>query len=250
MKLASLGGGRARARRHRHVGRQPRPGGRLSRAPARHPGDHRDAGDDAVREGGGDARARRRGRARRRNASSEAQARAEAMRASAGYVSVHPYDDARIIAGPGHDRARDAGGGAGARRAGGADRRRRPDCRQRDRGASAVGPRSRSSASKPRSIRRCGTRSRARTGRSAARRLAEGIAVKNVGSANAPDRARTRFRHRARRRAALRARGQRVSHAAEDDGRRGRCGRARRHAGRAGTLSGPQGRSHPVRRQH
>ena len=29
-KLASLTGSRARARRHRHVGRQPRPGGRLS----------------------------------------------------------------------------------------------------------------------------------------------------------------------------------------------------------------------------
>ena len=59
---------RAPPRRHRHVGRQPCPGGGLSRPAPRHPGDHRHAGDDAVREGQGDRGARRRRRARRRDA--------------------------------------------------------------------------------------------------------------------------------------------------------------------------------------
>ena len=50
-KLASLGRRGAPARRHRHVGRQPRPGGRLPRQALRHPGDDRHAGADAAREG-------------------------------------------------------------------------------------------------------------------------------------------------------------------------------------------------------
>ena len=68
--------------------------------------------------------------------------------------------------------------------------------------------------------------------------------------ADAADRARTGARHCAGRRAADRARGQRVPHAAENDGgRRGRGG-ACRHARRAGTVSRPQGRADPVRRQY
>ncbi len=42
-------------------------------------------------------------------------------------VFVHPYDDAAVMAGQGTIGAGDAGRGAGARRAGGADRRRRAD---------------------------------------------------------------------------------------------------------------------------
>ena len=47
-------------------------------ARARHSRHHRDAGDDAVREGGGDARARCRDRARRRDAGRSADARGDA----------------------------------------------------------------------------------------------------------------------------------------------------------------------------
>ena len=68
--------------------------------------------------------------------------------------------------------------------------------------------------------------------------------------AHAADRARAGRRNRAGRRGASRARGQRLSDLAEDDGGRRRRGRARRHAGQAGALSRPQGRPHPVRRQY
>ena len=50
-KLLQLTRGRAQARRHRHVGRQPRPGRGLSRRPPRHPGDHRHAVLHALHEG-------------------------------------------------------------------------------------------------------------------------------------------------------------------------------------------------------
>ena len=57
---------RAQARRHRHVGRQPRPGRRLSRRPARHSRHHRHAVLHAQHEGRAHARPRRaRGAARR-----------------------------------------------------------------------------------------------------------------------------------------------------------------------------------------
>ena len=89
-KLASLDAA-ARARgRHRHVRRQPRPGGRLPRRAAGNPGHHRDAGDHAVREGRGDAGARRRGRARGRERGGGAGARANACRASAASPSSIP----------------------------------------------------------------------------------------------------------------------------------------------------------------
>ena len=66
--------------------------------------------------------------------------------------------------------------------------------------------------------------------------LAEGIAVKNVGALTLADRARAGQRHRAGRRGAYRARGERLPHVAEGDGggrgRRGAC----RDAGRARAL--------------
>ena len=100
-KLAALERGRTRARRHRHVGRQPRPVGRLSRRPARHSGDHRHAGDHALREGGGD-RARTAPRwCCTARPSPSARPFASASGTSAGSRLVHPYDDARIIAGQG-----------------------------------------------------------------------------------------------------------------------------------------------------
>ena len=61
-KLKSLSRGRSGAGRHRHVRRQPRPGRRLPRHPARHPGDHRHAGADALHQGGADRGLRRPGR--------------------------------------------------------------------------------------------------------------------------------------------------------------------------------------------
>ena len=103
---------RARARRDRHVGRQSRPGGRLSRREPRHSGDRGDAGDDAVREGGGDQGAWRRRSCCEGETISEAQARAEAdgarARADLGASLRRRQCDRR----PGHHRARNAGGGA------------------------------------------------------------------------------------------------------------------------------------------
>jgi threonine dehydratase len=64
------------------------------------PGDHRDAGDHAVREGRGD-----RGLWGDRGADGEtvadAQVRAEAIAAERQLVWVHPYDDPQVIAGQG-----------------------------------------------------------------------------------------------------------------------------------------------------
>ncbi len=122
-------GCRARPRRHRHVGRQPRPGGRLSRRPAADSGHHRDAGDHAVREGGGDAGAWRRGGARRREhrrrAGPRRDHRARARPHLGSPLRRRPRDRRA-----GHHRARNAGGDARSRHAGDPDRRRRPDRRQ------------------------------------------------------------------------------------------------------------------------
>ena len=186
VKLAALTRGRARARRHRHVGRQSRPGGRLSCGAARHSGDHRDAGDDAVREGRGDQRRYGAPVVLDGETVGEAQARAEAERARAradlGASVRRSACDRRA----GHDRAGDAGGGARSRHAGDPDRRRRPDRRHRDRGQGAQARRSRSSASSARSIRRCGTRIHGENRPLGGATLAEGIAVKNVGGLTLP----------------------------------------------------------------
>ena len=102
--------GRAQARRHRHVGRQPRPGARLSRRAAEDPGDHRDAGDDALREGGRDALARRRSRARRRDGGGGG----KALRPDPGRARAHfgaPLRRRPHHRRARHHRARNAGGG-------------------------------------------------------------------------------------------------------------------------------------------
>ena len=64
-------------------------------------GDHRHAGDHALREGGGDQVARRRSGARRRERGGGARSAASRYLAERGLTLVHPYDDARIIAGQG-----------------------------------------------------------------------------------------------------------------------------------------------------
>ena len=114
------------ARRHRHVGRQPRPGRGLSRRPARHSRHHRHAVLHAQHEGRAHARpwrarrpARRHpGRGRRRGAS-PGRRREAGVRASLRRSAHHR--------GPGHDRARNAAGRAGARHPGGPGGRRRHD---------------------------------------------------------------------------------------------------------------------------
>ena len=158
----------------------------------------------------------------------EAQARAEAIARERGLTWVHPYDDAQRHRRAGHHRARNAGGGARPRHAGDPDRRRRPDRRQRDRGASAINP----------SIEIVGVEAalypsmwNALDGRGpAARRPDPGRRHRGQErrQADAADRARTGRRHRAGRRGASRARGQRLSHPAEDDGGRRRRRRPRR----------------------
>ena len=67
---------------------------------ARHPGDHRHAGDDAGGEGGGDQGARCRVVLHGESVD-EAQERAEALALERKLIYVHPYDDPRVIAGQG-----------------------------------------------------------------------------------------------------------------------------------------------------
>ena len=100
----------------------------------------------------------------------------------------------------------------GSRRAGDSDRRRRADRRQRDRGARRSSRRSRSSAWSaalyPVDVERAQA---ARTAPIGGPTLAEGIAVKNVGKLTLPIVRALVSRHRAGRRGASRARGERVS---------------------------------------
>ena len=107
---------------------------------ARHSGDHRDAGDDAVREGRGDASARRRGRAATARRVAEAQARARRSQRERGLDLGAPLRRPAHHRRAGHHRARNAGGRARSRRAGDPDRRRRADRRQRHRGARRSSP--------------------------------------------------------------------------------------------------------------
>ena len=136
------------------------------------------------------------------------------------------------------------------RHAGDPDRRRRADRRQRHRGARAVSPRSRSSASRRRFIPRSGTRSAGEDRPFGGPTLAEGIAVKNVGALTLPivrelvteimlvDEA-----HLER---AVNAYLTLQKTMAEGAGAAGLA----RHAGQAGPVPRPQGRADPVRRQH
>ena len=89
------------AGRHRHVGRQPRAGRRLSRASARHSRHHRDAGEHADGEGGEHTAARRRGDPDGRDASRRQRHSPSRTAESAGSTFIHPYDDPLVIAGQG-----------------------------------------------------------------------------------------------------------------------------------------------------
>ena len=88
------------ARRDRDVGGQSRAGRRVSCQAARHRRDHRHAGDDAVRKVAA-TKAHGADVVLHGESVGEAQERAETLARSAASSCVHPYDDARIIAGQG-----------------------------------------------------------------------------------------------------------------------------------------------------
>ena len=106
---------RAPPRRHRDVRRQSCPGGRLSRPPPRHTGDHRHAGDDAVRENQSDGSARRDCRARRRDACGSAGAGRGHRRRARSRLGASLRRSAHHRR-PRHHRAGNAGGRARPRR--------------------------------------------------------------------------------------------------------------------------------------
>ena len=100
-KMAHLSAARARARRDRRLGRQPRAGRRARGAAPRLHGDHRDAGDHAAHQDRGGRGARRAGRAARRLVlATPTRMRCELQKKS-GATFVHPYDDPDVIAGQG-----------------------------------------------------------------------------------------------------------------------------------------------------
>ena len=128
----------------------------------------------------------RRGRARRRDGRRGAGALPRSMRSERGLTLVHPYDDPPIIAGQGTialEMLEDVPDldmlvipiGGGGLIAGNAIAARGVQAR-----------RSRSSARRPRSIRRCGMRCTASSRPIGGPTLAEGIAVKNVGTLTLP----------------------------------------------------------------
>ena len=174
-KLASLGAA-ARARgRDRHVRRQPRPGGRLSRRAAADPGDHRDAGDHAVREGRGDA-AYGAEVVLEGETVAEAQVRAEAIARERALTFVPSLRRSAGDRGQGTIALEMLEETSRPRHAGDPDRRRRADRRQRHRRARAqAGDRDRRGRSRALSVvlerahRRETARSAARPWRKASR---------------------------------------------------------------------------------
>ena len=106
-KLVAAGARQRRARRDRHVGRQPCAGRGLPRAAARPAGGDRDAALHARREDRAHPRLRRRGGAARRHARRRARPRLRAGRARAADLraSLRRRSHHRR---PGHGRARDA----------------------------------------------------------------------------------------------------------------------------------------------
>ena len=99
-KLLQLTADERAPRRHRRLGRQPCPGGRLSRQAARHSGDDRHAHTDPDDEGHPD-REPRRGVVLHGETFDDAYAHARELEAEQGLVFVHPFDDPAIIAGQG-----------------------------------------------------------------------------------------------------------------------------------------------------
>ena len=143
-----------------------------------------------VQHADGEGRQHARGTAPRSSCTARRWRKAPPSRASYGSEQrAHLHPPLRRSAGdrrPGHDRAGDAGRGAGDRHAGGADRRRRPDLRHGDRrqGAQARHPRDRRAGGS--SIRPCTTPSRATSLPMRGDTLAEGIAVKAPGRSPQP----------------------------------------------------------------
>ena len=127
----------AQARRHRDVGRQPRAGRRLSRGPARHPGDHRHAVLHAQHQGHAHARPRRARSCCTATRWPRPPPRRIAWPPRRSSSSSIPTTMPRIIAGQGTIALEMLRGRAGARHAGRPDRRRRHDRRLRRRGARA-----------------------------------------------------------------------------------------------------------------
>ena len=212
--------GRTQARRHRHVGRQSCAGSGLSRGAARHSGDHRDAGDNAVREDRGDALARRRGGAGRRNRCRSAGALRGDSGASAASCWCILTTTRAIIAGQGTIALEMLEDVPDLDVLVIPDRRRRADRRQCHRGARRSIRRSKSSARKPHFIRRCGMRCTASNRPLGGPTLAEGIAVKNVGKLTLPIIRELVAEIILVGEAAARTRGQRLPDAAEDHGGR------------------------------
>ena len=136
-KLLQLTDEETQARRHRHVGRQPRPGRGLPRRPARHSRHHRHAVLHAQHQGRAHARPRRARRPARRHAGRGRRPRRIAWPTPSKLVFVHPYDDPRIIAGQGTIALEMLQDAPRPRHAGGAGRRRRPDRGLRRGGARA-----------------------------------------------------------------------------------------------------------------
>ena len=169
--------GRAAARRDRDVGRQSRARRGLSRRRLGIPATIVMPVGTPMAKIENTQASRRRDRHFRQDAGGGRRVR-RAHGKTQNLTLVHPYDDPDHR-GPGHGRARDARGRAGARHAGRSDRRRRTDLRHRGCGQGDQAG-LRSSACRPSSIRRCTTPSRA----SPAVRgdtIAEGIAVKAPG---------------------------------------------------------------------
>ena len=125
-RLSALSAAERKARRHRHVGRQSRPGRRLSCAPAGDPRHHRHAGQYADGEGRQHPPARRRGDPDRRDGRGGG-AFAHRHGAANGLTFIHPYDDPLVIAGQGTLALEMLGSAPGDRHPRRTDRRRRPD---------------------------------------------------------------------------------------------------------------------------
>ena len=100
-RLLALSPEEAQARRRRHERGQSCPGRRLSRRTAGHSRHHRDAGDRAFHQGQAHARFRRQRDPGRQRSETKPMSRRAASPIATGLTFIHPYDDAKVIAGQG-----------------------------------------------------------------------------------------------------------------------------------------------------
>ena len=179
----------------------------------------------------------------------DAQTRVEEPVRERALVLVHPYDDARIIAGQGTIALEMLEEVGDLDVPGDPDRRRWADLRQRHRRARVkpaieiVGVEAALYPSMMNALHGGGREAGGPT-------LAEGIAVKQVSGLTVDNRARAGRRHPAGGRAASGARGERLCHVAKDRGGRRRRRRAGGAAGQSRALPRQDGRPHPVGRQY